>query len=178
MQACILGIQDAFTAQIKAIKHAVCMCMRAWVEDLECACVLHLWYICWCVHFFFLPLCWCLCLWMCVSGRVYNMMGVWSLSPEPEMVYSVYNMHTQTHTRTHWGFLCREALHCLALCISHSGSGTLAQVSVRGNLPSPQKDDCFLSPSLSLITLPPPLIFSLAPSHPLHSRPLSQIGWG
>lgn len=125
VQACILGIQDAFTAQIKAIKHVVCMCMRAWVEDLECACVLHLWYICWCVHagvcFFSSLLCWCLCLWMCVCVclGVCIIWWVFEVCLLSLRWFTVFTICTHKHTPAHTEASCVARLFTVSLFAFH-----------------------------------------------------------
>lgn len=180
IQACILGIQDAFTAQIKAIKHVVCMCMRAWVEDLECACVLHLWYICLCVHagvYFFPSL---LCLWMsaCVCLGVCIIWWVFEVCLLSLRWFTVFTICTHKHTPAHTEASCVTRPFTVSLFPFHIRAQGLWLESVsEETCPVHRKTTVFFLP-LSLITFPPSLIFSLAPSHPLHSRLLSQIGWG
>lgn len=116
--------------------------MRAWVEDLACMCVAFG------IHMFarargclFFPLS------LSLSPCVYNVMGVWSVSPESRW-FTVFTIHTPWLPAS-WGSR-------LSSCISYSGLRSRRHK----NRPSPQKDDCFLSLSL-FHYVPPSLIFSL-----------------
>lgn len=157
---------------MKATRCMVCTRTQEW-EDFSVPvhfCDTYVWvWECGCLFFLTHPpppslfLCCCLCLWkhlrVCLSACVYNMTGVWSLPPESAW-FKVCPV--QTHTHTHTGFLCCEALNCLLLAF-HIQAGTQSYK----NLPSPQKDDCSLSlsHSLSFPLHSPSLIFSRALSH-------------
>lgn len=139
-------MEDAFTAREKATKHMVCMCMGVWVEELVCICDT---YVCACLR---VAACVgeCIRACVCLSGCVYNMTGVWSLSPESEMVYSVY-----THTHTHTEASCVVRLFTVSLFTFHIRAQGLWLESVSGETcPVHRKTTVFFLP-LSLITFLP-----------------------